>query len=422
MRIAIVAAGSRGDAEPFLALALGLRQRGHEPIFLGHPEFGARAQRVGVPFRPMPGDPREILATRAGVDLMSARSPVTVLKELRGIGEGLFDDAAAALERELLDCDAVVFSTLAVAAYHVAEKYRMPRIWAVLQPVTATEEWPSLLLPVRGQRATNRITHRVADRMTWAAFGPATMRYRDRAGLPPVSARTLRRRVSTELPTIGGWSPVVAPRPADWPLNVQVTGAWQLVDDRPLDPEVQNFLDAGEPPVYLGLGSAVVADPVAVTDMFVKAARLVGVRLVLSSGWAGLGRGTATEAATGADVLVIGDAPHRSLFSQCAAVGHHCGAGTTHTALAAGAVTIPLPMWGDQPFWASRVHNLGVAVAPVPQHEWTIAKLAGALASAVGEPWRSERARTVGAKIAVERGADRAAGLVTDLVMARSSP
>lgn len=420
MRIAIVAAGSRGDAEPFLALARALRERGHEPLFLGHSEFGARAHHVGVPFRPMPGDPRAILATRPGVDLMSARSPVTVLKELREIGEDLFADAATALERELVDCDAVVFSTLAVAAYHVAEKYQLPRIWAVLQPVTATKEWPSLLLPPRGVPVANRMTHRIADKMTWAAFGPATMRYRDQAGLPRVSARDLRRRVNSELPIIGGWSPTVAPRPPDWPSHVHVTGAWQLNDDQSLDPKIQAFIDAGDPPVYLGLGSAVVADPVAVTQMFVQAARLAGVRLVLSSGWAGLGCGAAAQAAVGDDVYVVGDTPHRPLFAQCAVVGHHCGAGTTHTALASAAVTVPLPMWGDQPFWAERTHRLGAAVQPVRQHHWSVSRLAQALASAVGEPWRSERARTVAASLAAERGADQAAAVVTDLLMARS--
>lgn len=426
MRIAIVAAGSRGDAEPFLALALALRRRGHQPVYMGHEEFRGRARELGIEFRAMPGDPRQMIATGAGLELMSERSPVAILTTLRMLGDDLFDETAEALERELPSCDAVVFSTLAVAAYHVADKYGMPRIWAVLQPVTATRMWPSLLLPDTVVPVPNLLTHRIADQLTWSVFGPPTMRYRKRAGLTHVSSRRLRTAIARELPVLGGWSPTLAPRPSDWPSHVEVTGAWRLATepnaDTGLGAQVQEFLDAGDPPVYLGLGSATVADPERVTTMFVEAARLAGVRLILSSGWAGLGRGDAAEAAQGEDVLVVGDTVHSELFPRCAAVGHHCGAGTTHAAFHSGAVSIPLPMWGDQPFWAQRLHHVGAAVAPIAQRRWSVGALAQGIAEAVREPWRQQRSHALGRLTAGEAGADRAGIAVERILMAVSAP
>jgi sterol 3beta-glucosyltransferase len=105
------------------------------------------------------------------------------------------------------------------------------------------------------------------------------------------------------------------------------------------------------------------------------------------------------------DVLVVtGDVPHQRLFPRCAAVVHHAGAGTTHTALAAGVVGVPVPFWADQPFWSARTAALGVSVDPVPKRRWSRVRLARAIARAVGEPWRVRRALEVGESVRSEAG------------------
>lgn len=426
MRVACVVAGSRGDAQPFIALARACAQAGMEPVLLTHGEHRQLAQRWQVPFREMPGDPRALLATPAGQQLLRTRDPVRVLTRLRGLAGDLFDDAAAALEVALSDCDAVIFSTLAVAAYHVAELFGLPRLWGVLQPVTATAAWPSLLLPLGSghgsatwlDRWWNRGTHHLADTLTWSLFGPATTAYRRRVGLPPRSWPELRSEVANELPVLGGWSRVLAPRPHDWPDHVMVTGAWQLPDAAmELPARVQSFIDAGAPPLYAGLGSSTVGDPAHVTRMFVGAARAVGLRLILHRGWAGLGD-ELSEADE--DVLVVDELPHGALFPQCSAIMHHAGAGTTHSALAAGAPAIPLPFWGDQPFWAQRSAATGAAVAPIPHARWTQQRLASAMARATGEPWRRRRAQRLAQEMGREPGTAVAAAHVGEIFVAGS--
>lgn len=427
MRVACVVAGSRGDAQPFVALANACAAAGMEPVLLTHREHQELAQRWQVPFREMPGDPRAILASPAGQELLRTRDPIRVLTRLRGLAGDLFDDAAAALEVELADCDAVIFSTLAVAAYHVAEVLGLPRMWGVLQPVTATSTWPSLLLPVGTGRTArsapgrwlNRRSHALADVLTWSLFGPATTSYRRRVGLPAKSWHQLRSDVAGNLPVLGGWSNVLAPRPVDWPTHVTVTGAWGLAEESAALPEqVMAFLDAGPPPLYAGLGSSTVGDPALVTRMFVDAARSVGVRLILSRGWAGLGEGLT---AADDDVLLVDEMPHAALFPRCAAVMHHAGAGTTHTALAAGVPAIPLPFWGDQPFWGQRSAATGAAVAPVPHRLWTTPRLASAMARATGEPWRRLRAQALAQEMGREPGSSGAAAHAGAYFMAGSS-
>lgn len=416
--VALVVAGSRGDAQPFVALALALAAAGARPVLMTHAEHAGLAAANGVEFRELPGDPREMLATRAGLALLGTRDPVRVLTRLRGLAADLFDEVIDALERELAVADVVVYSTLAVAAHHVAERWGLPRIWGVLQPVTPTRAWPSLLVAPGGDLGpANLASHRMSNSLAWRLLGGPSNKYRESRGLPPLR----RPRDLAGLPVLGGWSTQLAAPPADWPADVRVTGAWSMPAGAAaagevggtgrsrdaLPSELAEFLAAGPPPIYFGLGSATVADPAAVGAMAVAAARDAGARLVLSRGWAGLGDGFAAR-----DVMVIGDVDHAVLFPRCAAVVHHAGAGTTHTALAAGVPAVPVPFWGDQPFWAARSHALGVAARPVPARSWHRAALAQSMAQAAWEPWRRERAVAVAQLMAAEEGAAGAAAAV----------
>ncbi len=365
-------------------------------------------------FLELPGDPKALLATRAGLELLDARDPFRALGGLRALAADLVDDVITALEAALAQVDLVVFSTLAVAAYHVAQAHGLPAVWGVLQPVTPSAEYASLLVAPGKDlgRVANRASHDVAERLAWWMLAPSLSVYRKRMGLPPVG----RSNVRATLLTLGGWSPLLVPRPTDWPPNVEVTGAWLLPDSAaPSVPDgLREFVSEGTPPVFIGLGSATVADPDAVTAMMVAAAHDVGVRVVVASGWAGLGSGV--DAASH-DVFVLAEeVDHRLLFPDCAAVVHHAGAGTTHTVLAAGVVGVPVPFWADQPMWAARTAALGISADPVPKRRWTRARLAQAMAQATGEPWRAERAADMGQLLRAESGAMVAATRVMALL------
>ena len=66
MRVAVPAMGSHGDVEPFLALAAGLRRRGHTVVVATHAEFAALVTGAGVEFAELGGNPREALSSPQG--------------------------------------------------------------------------------------------------------------------------------------------------------------------------------------------------------------------------------------------------------------------------------------------------------------------------------------------------------------------
>jgi vancomycin aglycone glucosyltransferase len=191
-------------------------------------------------------------------------------------------------------------------------------------------------------------------------------------------------------------------RPAD--LDVVQTGAWLLPDERPLPADLVAFLDAGEPPVYVGFGSMPMRGSTDLGRVVIDAVRAHGRRAVLSRGWADLD-------AVADDCFVVGEANHQALFRRVAAVVHHGGAGTTVTATRSGLPQVVVPQAADQPYWASRVAALGIGAAhdgPVP----TVESLTAALAVAL-RPATRARAAVVAGTIRGD-GAATAANLLLD--------
>ena len=190
----------------------------------------------------------------------------------------------------------------------------------------------------------------------------------------------------------------MVPRPADWPATVHVTGYWWPARPPGWQPPdlLVDFLGAGPPPVFIGFGS-MTPHHERLHDVVAAAVGRAGVRAVVQSGWAGL-------APAGDDILLVGDLPHDWLFPRTAAVVHHAGAGTTGAGLRAGVPAVPVPVLVDQPFWADRLHRLGVAPQPLPLHELTADTLSDALRSCLDRSTYRDRATELAHRIRAEDG------------------
>ncbi|MDQ3531084.1 MAG: hypothetical protein M3456_01670 [Actinomycetota bacterium] len=195
-------------------------------------------------------------------------------------------------------------------------------------------------------------------------------------------------------PTLAPW-----PEPAD--LDVVQTGASVLMDQRRLSPELQSFLEAGVPPIYFGFGS--MRAPQDLSKTMIQAARALGRRAIISSGWANL-----TLLDNQPDCMSIGEVNQQALFKRVAVVVHHGGAGTTTTAARAGVPQVVLPQMYDQHYFAQQIHHLRIGIAH-PSVVPTTDSLAAALSHAL-RPHVAARAqiiadavRTDGAKAAAQR-------------------
>jgi UDP:flavonoid glycosyltransferase YjiC (YdhE family) len=204
-----------------------------------------------------------------------------------------------------------------------------------------------------------------------------------------------------------------APLPRDWPV-VHSTGYWFLESEEPLPADVEEFLAAGEKPVYIGFGSMPSKDPAGLTAVMLEAVRKAGCRALISSGWAGVG-----AAVRDPRCKVIGAVNHAALFPRLSAVVHHGGAGTTAEALRSGVPQIIAPHMFDQHDWASRVYADGLGPAPLKKL-FTADALASALRGTIGNAAMLKRAEARAEPIRASRGTARAVEAITRHVSARS--
>lgn len=128
----------------------------------------------------------------------------------------------------------------------------------------------------------------------------------------PTGRRSPVADVRDHIFTDSPW-PAADPTPAPWQepaeLEVVPTGAWILPDERPLSPEVEKFLDAGEPPVYFGFGS--IRAPHDLSGTMIRTARALGRRVIVSRGWADLALLDDRP-----DCLSLGDVNQQALFTH----------------------------------------------------------------------------------------------------------
>jgi sterol 3beta-glucosyltransferase len=304
--------------------------------------------------------------------------------------------------------DAVVYSLFALAAYHVAEKLGIPSIPGLLQPMNRTTRFP-LQPPPYGFMKTrfgNRLTFIAAQQLFGQAFKGVISGWRKQLGLKPLSFAGFFSFLDREhLPVLYGYSPVLVPKPADWGPHLHVTGYWFL--DRSTDwqpPQaLLDFLESGDPPVYVGFGSMASRDPQGTAEVVIKALKKAGKRGVLMSGWGAL---RATELPD--DVYYLGAIPHDWLFPRLAAVVHHGGAGTTGAGLRSGVPSFAVPFFGDQFFWGDRLARLGVGPRPIPHGKLTVDNLSVAIRKATTDEAIKRRASVAGERVRAENGVERA--------------
>ncbi|MFF8835590.1 glycosyltransferase [Streptomyces sp. NPDC015130] len=388
-------AGSRGDVAPFTGLSAGLVRAGHEVTLAAHGLFEPLVAGSGVRFRPLPVDPRAELHSARGRRLHDARTGAGKLVRLASMARGAVDAMTAALVDVAREGDVLLVSgSLGPLGYAIADGLAVPAMGLHLQPLHPTREFPA---PVLGTRSLGPVGNRLSGRFVMTSvelmFTDAVRSLRRRHGL--VTAGRSRAR-HTPL-VLHGYSELVVPRPRDWPAGLEVSGYWWPYETGRLSPELEDFLAAGPPPVFVGLGSATVPDPERVSREIVTALRAANVRGIVQRGWAGLGAG-------GDDILTVDEVPHSLLFPRTAAVVHHAGAGTTAAVLRAGVPTVPVPIQFDAAFWASRLTALGTAPAAVPLRRLTSESLAGALRRATEDGSHRARARALADRLAVEDG------------------
>jgi sterol 3beta-glucosyltransferase len=421
--ILILTSGTRGDVQPFLALAGALAELEYDVVVAAHNAFRDMIAQSGMRHEELPRNPSDLL-TELDAELNGSRSAparfraiASYVRQARQCYRDLADHAFRIVAR----ADAVLVSLPTYWLSPIAFARGIPVVCCPLQPLTPTREFPSPLLPCLPGAFTplNRMSHALGLQAIWQPWR-ATLRAWARKAIPsgiPGFRGPLVDMLRGDVPFLYGFSPHIVPRPRDWPAHHVVTGYWigRNSASPGLPPSVQKFMettvDAGastgrgkRPLVYVGFGSAEYLH-----RRTLEAARTAILRL----GFRAIIHAADLPPVPSPDILHwSGPLPHERLFPAVDGIVHHGGAGTFASAALSGTPGLAVTSGGDMAFWARRGYALGISPRPLTRAVATAAAFTDAIALLVSSSELRARAEECGAALRNENGASVAAGII----------
>ncbi|MCM2303441.1 MAG: glycosyltransferase [Elusimicrobia bacterium] len=403
-RIVLATFGSYGDLNPFLALGLELKRRGHDPVVATAESYRSDVESRGLGFAPTRPDlDRGDLALLERA-LDRVKGPEVIVRE---IVMPRVRESYADLERAAAGADLLLSHSLTYAAPVLAEKKNLTWLSVALQPmVFLSAEDPPVMAPapwLAALRPLGPAFHRALfalGKLSASRWGEPARELRRDLGLPRGEDPLFDGQYSP-YGTLALFSPLFGPPQLDWPENTLACGFPFLDSDiggKEPDPRLEAFLLAGTPPVVFTLGSSAV---MIAGDFFRNAAASVkghGVRAILLAGPAAK---ELTDLPSGVEAFE--SAPYHALFPRCAAVVHSGGIGTTAQALRAGVPQMIVPFAHDQFDNAARVVRMGAGEALHGRNP-TGRELAATLSRLLDDDDIKDRAARIGALIRAENG------------------
>lgn len=401
MKIIIPTIGSRGDVQPFIALAQGFNQAEHEVTLASHPVMKTLVESHDVRFAPI--GPDIDLAQEVAAIRRQARNVVIGLIQGMRFGfnmlEHCHDDILALCQL----ADLVVVPTAVAAGKNEAELLNLPYLSVSLMPWAIP--WADPNRPL-----LKRITYGALDGLVHLLTTLPLNRIRKRQGLPPVGKEGF---TSTRLNLVPV-SPAVYPPNPLWDAPHRMVGYWfvNTPDSWEASPDLRVFLENGDPPVLISLGAMSLGDNDALESarQFVDAIQEAGTRAIIQGWESGIRQLSLPQT-----IYAAYSVPHDWLLPQCVGVVHHGGYGTTAAGFRAGIPALVIPHIADQFYWGQKVYELGVGPKPIPRSKLDTKGLAASMDELVRNKKMQMAANELGEQIRSENGIWNAVQLIEEM-------
>ena len=426
MKIAITTVGTRGDLQPFIALGLELKDAGHEVRIVSSKNEEAFVKNYNLDFFSLSVDIQKLMDGDEVQEMSKGNNPLKfILSHLKGSKKlkQLMVETQGEIWTACQSADIIIFHPGMPLGLFIAQEKKRISVMANPFPVIATKDYPAILFYTspRLGKLWNKITHKIFEKLFWSLSKSAVVEFWNKTVRTKMnfSVSPIRQQIESGMPVINGYSNLFFHQPNDWQKNIHTTGNW-FIDKEPnfIPPaDLTNFIDNGEPPIYIGFGSMKDISSFKTTlNIINEALEITKQRAVVGLGWSKL----SYEENIPDNIFLIESIPHTWLFPKMKTVIHHGGAGTTATGLRAGKSTIIIPHNADQPAWGQRVYELGVGSKPIKKTSLTVDKLASAIHFAQQANIISN-ADKLGQELRKENGIANAVKIINDYITANKN-
>lgn len=415
-RIVMTTYGSLGDVHPYMAIALELQARGHRVVIAMSESYRSKIEAEGLGFHAIRPD--------AAINIQQDWPLIQALKESNRESEYAISyvlmphlrSTYSDLKQAVQGADLLLTHHLSFAGALVAETSGIPWVSSVLSPISLMSAYdlPNDVPNTASsyEQALGLVTNDLLMRYArWnARFLSATARQlRADLGLPPSYDPFFEGQHSPNLVLALFSSLLAVPQP-DWPPQSCVTG-FPFYDrhyNQGLSPELEAFLETGDPPIVFTLGSLFIWSAGNFYLEAAIAAQELGYRGVLMMG--PLVKNLSPDQLP-EGIIAVDYAPHSQIFDRAAAIVHHGGVGTTGQALRSGKPMLVIPFAHDQPDNAARLVRLGVA-RTISSHDCNANLMATELKHLLFDPKYQRKAVEVCQQMQTENGVAKASDAI----------
>ena len=394
--------GTRGDVQPYIALAAALGKAGHRAQVASHPCMRALVESYGVDFAPI-GPDIDISQETAAIQANAPHWAIGFMRVMK-FSFHMLEASHPDLVKLCKTADVVIVSHTAAGSVE-ADQFGKRKISVTLFPQA---------IPVKddSEPFMKRLVGSVAGWGMGLAMSRPLDRIRRKFGVPKMGPNGITSDLLNLIPI----SPHVIPPDSRWEARHQMTGYWFAEQSTTWQPpqELVEFIESGDPPVVISLGAMALGggDTAETAKLIVQAVEQAGVRAIIQ-GW--------TEILKNLDlpsgIMPAGSIPHTWLLPQARCFVHHGGFGSTAAAFQAGIPALVIPHIIDQFIWGQKVFELGLGPEPIPRTKLTVENLAEGIRQAATNEVYLEKAAELGTMIRSEVGLIRAVELIENVLI-----
>ena len=128
MKFTLLCIGSHGDIRPYIALGIGLKEKGHEVTIASHAKARLLSEKYGLNFKLVEGDLTEMIGKERGHEILWGGKGkkwlqfFSIMKEFKRVLE---IQLPASLEASS-DADVLIYSPASFAGPHLGEYFSIP--------------------------------------------------------------------------------------------------------------------------------------------------------------------------------------------------------------------------------------------------------------------------------------------------------
>jgi sterol 3beta-glucosyltransferase len=406
MNIGIFTYGTRGDVQPYIALAIGLIDKGHQVSLAAPENFKELVEGFGLTFYPLYGNAEEGMNSPKGQSVLKTENTIKLMKYFFK----MLNEKKVPLRKSYLDAvskvDVIIanLATLPIVGAIAEKQNKKIAFTYFMPPVVITSEFPLGDFDFFNFPWYNRMTYKLAHSFYWKFVKEETNEFRQELGLPVLERNIVHYIDKLKPLDLYCISPVLIPQPKDWDENHKITGFLtvpkQKREDHFLDKTpaaLTAWLADGDKPIYIGFGSNGVGNTEKLMTVINDVLTQTNERILFCTGWS-----LFANLPVHKNLFVTKYINHETILPKCKLGIFHGGGGTLAAMLRNHLPVILISFYTDQPTWGKIVERMGLGVH-IPFKKLTAQKLLTAINRAQ-EPSIKKNVLATGDRINEEDG------------------